>query len=278
MPKYSLVHIGPDNWFNFKADPLFGTLLCLQEIGLDIDFKNNQLSGDRVNIINGVDFLVQSNQSNFLKEKKLDYFILEGEYVQNRTINGRLDFNFELYLDYLANAKGIITPFISNVGYLQELGLSAQYYRFGDFPNRIKITRPDIPNFDFGFYGLNKGDRVEFFEKLKGCGHNIFIVDEKSPFKYRDLCLSQCSYQLSISSKPAEVVNPIRILEAVGNGIPIFHNHLDDDDGYLEPAVRLDERSLSSLDWFVSNAPELGSLQNYTESHRLIDGLRNIDF
>ena len=68
--KYSLVHIGPENWFNYKADALFGILQVFQLLGKDIDFRNNQLAGDRINIIAGSDFLVGSNPTNFLKKAK----------------------------------------------------------------------------------------------------------------------------------------------------------------------------------------------------------------
>ena len=61
--KYSLVHVGPEKWFNYKADACFGILGSLIDLGYDIDFRNNDFANDRTNIVVGIDWLVNNNST-----------------------------------------------------------------------------------------------------------------------------------------------------------------------------------------------------------------------
>ena len=65
--RYSLVNIGPNNWFDYKADSFFGILAALHELGFDVDFRHNDLANDRTNIIIGSDWLVQESNRNIFK-------------------------------------------------------------------------------------------------------------------------------------------------------------------------------------------------------------------
>ena len=69
--KYSIVHVGPEKWFNYKADACFGILGSLIELGYDV--TKTMTAKDRTNIVIGIDWLVNNKSTNLLKENDIEY-------------------------------------------------------------------------------------------------------------------------------------------------------------------------------------------------------------
>ena len=164
--KYSIVHVGPEKWFNYKADACFGILGSLIELGYDVDFRNNDFAKDRTNIVIGIDWLVNNKSTNLLKENDIEYIAMEGEMVNHGTLNNRKNFNFSLYSDYLSNAKAIITPFKHNVLELAKIGFNSQYFRWGDYPGRIRSAAISQKPYPLAYYGMLKGKRLDALKNI----------------------------------------------------------------------------------------------------------------
>lgn len=276
--KYSLVHVGPNKWFDYKADACFGIIGSLMELGYDVNFKNNEFATDRMNIVVGIDWLVTNGATNLLAENNVEYIAMEGELIHNKTLNNRDKFDFDLYLDYMHNAKAIITPFKHNLKEFYNLGLTAQYFRWGDYPGRVQA----MPNMDvlypLSYYGMLKGQRKETFNKIQAkLEDKVFAVSVNEPFKYKDLCVNFSNATLSLSAGDIEIVNPIRIIESLANGIPLFHNHKYDPDKYSANCDLLPDLNHVSFDTFDVSKEKRKELRDFATSFRLVDGLRELD-
>ncbi|MDA8535755.1 hypothetical protein N9L23_00110 [Alphaproteobacteria bacterium] len=277
--RYSLVNIGPNNWFDYKADAFFGFLATLHELGMDVDFKHNKLSTDRTNIVCGSDWLVSEGNTNVFTQQGLDYVLVEGEFFYNKTLNGKLSFNIDLYLDYLNNAKEILTPYIHNVKEFAKYNIKAQYYRWGDFPGRFEGIRNLKKLHASSYYGLLKGHRKHHFDQLsRKLGNNLFLASSNNPAKFRDYCLNFSASILSLKCQDVEFVNPIRISEALANGVPVFHNHTYDPDGYTNFCEKLPPiQELAESSFWIS-ADRKKEAQEYSHANRLADSLRECCF
>ena len=277
--RYSLVNIGPNNWFDYKANAFFGFLATLHELGMDADFRNNDLSTDRTNIVCGSDWLVKDGNTNILTQNGLDYILVEGEFFHNKTLNGNPSFNLDLYLDYLTNAREILTPYIHNVNEFAKFDIKAQYYRWGDFPGRFQGMKNSNKLHASSYYGLLKGHRKRHFEQLSGkLGKQLFLATSDKPATLKDYCLNFSESILSLKCNDIEFVNPVRIVEALANGLPVFHNHSYDPDGYTnfcEQLPPIQEVTAASL--CISNNRKK-EIQEYSLGNRLADSLRECCF
>lgn len=277
--RYSLVNIGHKIWFDYKADAFFGFLATLHELGIDADIKHNELSRDRTNIVCGSDWLVRQGGTNVLTQAGLDYILVEGEFFYNKTLNGNPSFNLDLYLDYLINAKEILTPYIHNVNEFAKYNINAQYYRWGDFPGRFERMKNSKKLHASSYYGLFKGHRKNHLEQLSGkLGKQLFLATSDNPTTFRDYCLNFSESILSIKCNDIEFVNPVRIGEALANGLPVFHNHSYDPDGYTNFCEELPPvPELTAGSFCISNKRKK-EIQEYSLANRLVDSLKECCF
>ena len=277
--RYSLVNIGPNNWFDYKADSFFGVLACCHELGMDIDFRFNDLATDRTNVLVGSDWLIKDEGQNIFTKNGLDYILIEGEFFFNGTLNNKASFNLELYLDYLANAKTILTPFKHNVKEFAKYDIKAQYYRWGDFPGRFNVMKNSRKTHISAYYGLLKGQRKKYFETLsKKFSNNIFLATANNPYKFKDYCLNFSETILSLKCEDVEFVNPIRIVEALANGIPVWHNHSYDPDGYTKFCENLNKIDDATAEDLRIPITKMKEIQDYYRSQRLVDSLNSCEF
>lgn len=273
--RYSLVNIGPNNWFDYKADSFFGILAALHELGLDVDFRHNDLANDRTNIVIGSDWLVKDSNRNIFKQNGLDYILIEGEFFFNGTLNGKPSFNIEVYLDYLKNAKTVLTPYLHNVNEFAKYDVRSQYYKWGDFPGRFQSIKNEKKLHVSSYFGLLKGQRKNYFDVLsEKFGTAIFLATASNPYKFRDYCLNFSQSVLSLKCNDIEFVNPIRIVEALANGLPVFHNHSYDPDGYTEFCEKLPNSKDLKLSDFCIPTDRIKEAQEFSRSQRLADSLK----
>lgn len=277
--RYSLVNIGPNNWFDYKADSFFGILATLLELGLDVDFRHNDLANDRTNIVIGSDWLLRENNQNIFKKNNLDYILIEGEFFFNGTLNGNPSFNIEMYLDYLRNAKTVLTPYLHNVNEFTKYDIKSQYYKWGDFPGRFQRIQNDKKLHVSSYFGLLKGQRKNYFDVIrKKFGNDIFLATASNPHKFRDYCLNFSKSILSLKCNDIEFVNPIRIGEALANGLPVFHNHSYDPDGYTEFCEKLPNSDALQLSDLYVPSERIKEVQEFSSSQRLADSLKECSF
>lgn len=273
--RYSLVNIGPNNWFDYKADSFFGILAALHELGLDVDFRHNELANDRTNIVIGSDWLIKDSNQNIFKQNGLDYILIEGEFFFDGTLNGKPSFNIEVYLDYLKNAKTVLTPYLHNVNEFAKYDVKSQYYKWGDFPGRFQSIQNKKKLHLSSYFGLLKGQRKNYFDLLsQKFGTAIFLATASNPYKFRDYCLNFSQSVLSLKCNDIEFVNPIRIVEALANGLPVFHNHSYDPDGYTEFCEKLPDSKELTLSDFCIPSDQIKEAQEFSRSQRLADSLK----
>lgn len=279
MTKYNLVNVGPNNWFDYKADAFFGFMVALQQLGLNVEFSNNRFVTDRTNIVVGSDWLVRGYPVNILQKRNIDYILVEGEFIANATLNNRPDINFELYVEYLQGAKSVLTSYRHNIDELSKIGIKAQYYRWGDFPGRYNQIENTKKYHISSYYGLMKGKRKETFDALNLKLNNaIFLASTEDPIRYKEYCLNFSHSILSLKNAKKEFVNPVRIVEATANGIPVFHNHEYDPDGYTQFCEIIPDLECVNPELFILSEQHKKQLADFAKSTQLIDSLRNCKF
>jgi hypothetical protein len=279
MTNYNLVHVGPNNWFDYKADAFFGFMVALQQLGLNVEFSNNRFATDRTNIVVGSDWLVRGYPVNILQKRNIDYILVEGEFIDNATLNNRPDINFELYVEYLQGAKSVLTSYRHNIDELSKIGIEAQYYRWGDFPGRYNQIENTKKYHISSYYGLMKGQRKETFDALNmRLNNSIFLASTEDPIRYKEYCLNFSHSILSLKNAKKEFVNPVRIVEAMANGIPVFHNHKYDLDGYTQFCEIIPDLECVNPELFIRSEQHKKQLAEFAKSKQLIDSLRNCKF
>ena len=242
--KINIAHIGSDEWFNFKSEIIYGLFHAFCELGYDVVITHNQLDKLRLNILVGADWLAKPEYLKFIKDHNLEYFIYEVEAVADGTINHRHDFDISAYLEIVERSKLVFTPYIFNQKAYQNLGYGGKtlYTKWGHYSQIVDPNiRRDINREYHGvFFGLLKGDRKSKLELLQ---HNlpgkVAVIGRSQPHLMRAYYLSKTDYAVSLSYGISEhFINPFRIQHLVSNGIPVICDSENDEDGYLDLAIR----------------------------------------
>jgi hypothetical protein len=257
-PKITIAHLGPDIWFNYKADIIYGWFHTLRRGGYDATIVHNQLEKNALNVLIGADWLANPAQVDEIRKKQTAYVIYEVEDVHNNTINQRKDFDFESYKALLSGAQQVITPYQSNVMTLGQLVPSERvvYAPWGWYPELRQpyINRGDY-SFDLHFLGLVKGSRKQQLHTLsQQYGLSIAVSDQRQPTSLQYFYMCKARFGLHLNHQTDQrFVNPFRLLTLAANDIPIVTLAPLDPDNYLNLAVRietgLDREKLAGLEY-----------------------------
>ncbi|MFV3333497.1 hypothetical protein ACNFIA_21370 [Pseudomonas sp. NY15437] len=242
--KINIAHIGSAEWFNFKAEIIYGLYHSLLKLGHDVTMTQNQFTNGVHNLVIGADWLTDAAHLQSIRETGVEYSIYEVERFDGHTINGRPGFNIDNYLELLQRSRFICTPYWSNLSAYASRGLGDKivYAPWGFYPQLIDSNiRRDAPRqFDAVFFGLLKGVRAEKVNQLAAVpGMRLKTVGASDPHLMRGYYLSAARYGLSLSAGDDEAfVNPFRIYLMVANGVPVLADNRNDDDGYLDFTAR----------------------------------------
>jgi hypothetical protein len=278
--KINIAHLGPNEWFNFKSEIIYGLFHTLSDLGHDVVVTHNQLDKFRLNILIGADWLAKSENLKFINENSVDYFIYEVEAVVNGTINHRSDFDMHSYLEIIDRAKLIFTPYRFNQKAYQDLGFEDKtiYAKWGYYSEIIDLNiRRDINRDYLGiFFGLLKGDRKDKLQTLQAnMPGKIAVIGPNQPHMMRAYYLSKSEYALSLSYGESEhFINPFRLQYLTSNGIPVISDSLNDQDHYLNLTIKVFG---SAIEQALKEKPmELEKVIEMSKSEKLIDQIRPI--
>ena len=89
--KLSIAHFGSNDWFNYKADIIYGLYHSFRKLSIEVTISHNNLSKNVINIIVGADWLANLK---FEKIKHITnnykYCLYEAEHFDGKTINNRV--------------------------------------------------------------------------------------------------------------------------------------------------------------------------------------------
>lgn len=273
--KLNIAHIGNNEWFNFKADILYGLYHSLTALGHEVSMSHNQFYTGVHNIVIGADWLVQDAHLQNIRDTEVDFSIYDVECFDGQTINGRASFQIDNYLELLRMSRFICSPYKFNFQAYDACGLQGKshYARWGWFDEVVNpnINRKGATQFDAVFFGMAKGERKAKLDKVKAIpGLRLRTVDRGDAHMSRDYLLSAARYGLSLCAGQGEkFVNPFRIYLMSANGIPVLADNPRDDDGYLDFTARGD---LSDIIEFFSD-PEA----SFELTGSIADGVRLAD-
>lgn len=278
----NIVHIGSNDWFNFKSDIISGLHSALTELGLNVLVSHNQIPTTGFTIIVGADW-IQSRELVALFQKSPGGFaIFEIEHLMNDTINGRSNFDFELYMELARSASFVFSPYRQNRVAYDKFGYGDKFvsFQWGFYPELIDPRyRPGLnKHFVCCFVGMSKGSRQKMIEQFsKQYGSKFQLVTTSDPYAMKDFKLMHSQWALSLKDEADVVqsVNPFRIFHHLANGLPVLANHKDDPDHYSNFVVY--EPSTSIVEY--ANTPSANSrkdLENLSRSSVLSENLRPI--
>jgi hypothetical protein len=244
--RLNVCNLGDDDWFNYKSDIVFGLGHALQTVGHDTTIAHNRPAADRLNVLVGTDQVPLDRGLADLFTRNLaspafEYCVFETEVFNGRTLNLRENFDVDLYLELLAGARFVFTPFLSNTRHYGEVGIETRYLTWGHNGGvRIYETSPSDFRFDACFVGTIKGLREQKLAALKrSMGDRLITVDGSVPFQFREYGEINAASILSIDyCAPAYPVNPFRIQRALSNAKIVLHDHEDDADGYTRDCIK----------------------------------------
>ena len=253
MRKFSIAHIGSNEWFNYKSEIIFGLLHSLRSLGHEVAIIHNQLDVGTTNIIVGADWLVDCRMLDEIVNNRIKYYVFEVEAYDGVTVNGRKDFNIKGYQVLLEHALGVITPYKYNVNSIRKSNIipdeKIQYLKWGFFEESFdsNIIRSQSRRFVGTFFGLLKGERLEKAKFLQSqLGGRVAFLGRDLPHLYRAAVLSNSDYAISLSYGTKEkFVNPFRLYYLYSNGINVVADDVTDDDGYLNLATRVSIESMT---------------------------------
>jgi hypothetical protein len=184
--KINIAHFGSSDWFNYKADIIYGLYHSIRKVNADVTISHNSFSSNRLNLIVGADWLSGLSLEQLKKfTKDFDYCIYEVEYFDGLTINNRKDFNTKHYLEILSHAKMIITPYMNQYNlHKNMINICPTYYSKWGYFDEVKdlnIVRDIKFERDAVFFGLIKGDRENKVKilnskiKFKSTSYNAFL-------------------------------------------------------------------------------------------------------
>jgi len=237
--KLNIAHFGSNEWFNYKADIIYGLYHAFRRLSFDVTISHNNLSKNIINIIVGADWL---GNLKFEQVKHIinnyKYCLYEVEHFDGQTINNRADFNVQHYFEIINNAILIFTPYKYEFDIYQKfVGIKNLIYCKWAYYDEVKdfnIVRNTNYEWDAIFFGLVKGERINKI-KLISKRLNVAVVGTKTPHSMRSYYLSSSKYGLIISSGSNEkFINPFRLGVMLGNGIPVYSDKNLDDDNYLQ--------------------------------------------
>ncbi|MBD1586748.1 hypothetical protein [Pseudomonas typographi] len=268
----NIAHIGNNDWFDFKADILYGLYHTLTALGHHVSMSHNQFFSGYHNLVVGADWLVEEAHLQHIKTTHIEYSIFDVESFDGKTINQRAGFKIDNYLELLNRSTMIITPYKYNFRAYANCGLAekAVYAPWGYFEQLVdpNINRQAATHFDAVFFGLVKGVRKQKIDQLADiAGMRLKTVSTQDPHLSRAYYLSASRFGLSLGAGPEEqFVNPFRIYLMTANGIPVLADNANDEDGYLKYTAR---GSLDDIHAFFSDPHA-----EFTLSGALADGHR----
>lgn len=240
----NIVHIGSNEWFNFKSDIISGLYSALVDLGLDILIAHNQIPKSGFNIIIGADWIQSTELVDLVRKSPGGFAIFEIEHLMNETINGRSKFDFHLYMDLARAAAFIFSPYQLNRAEYKKFGCGDKFvdFKWGFFPEVIDLRykRTIKKYYNCCFVGMPKGTRREMIEAFSNrYGGKFQTVTTSDPYCLKDFKLIHSHWALSLKdeSDPVQSVNPFRIFHHLANGLPVLGNHKDDPDNYSEFVV-----------------------------------------
>ncbi len=278
MVKLNIAHIGSNDWFNFKADIVYGLYHSLTALGHEVSMSHNQFFTGVHNVVIGADWLVDEAHLQHIRQTEAEFSIYDVECFDGKTINQRAGFKIDNYLELLNMSRFICTPYRYNFQAYEVCGLTdkAHYARWGFFHELVSpnINRRAAIQHDAVFFGLAKGERQVKLNKLAEVpGMRLRTVDNKSPHMSRDYYLSSTRYGLSLSAGAGEqFVNPFRIYLMSANGVPVLADNPRDEDGYLDFTAR---GSLEDIcEFFADPQSRFELTGSLADGVRLADELR----
>ena len=250
--KINIAHFGSTDWFNYKADIIYGLYHAIRKANSDVTISHNSFSSNRLNLIIGADWLSGLSLEKIKKiTNSFDYCIYEVEYFDGLTINNRKDFNTNHYLEILNHSKMVITPYLNQYNlYNNLINVCPTFYSKWAYFDEVKDINI-VRNFNFErdaiFFGLIKGAR-EKKAKILESKIKFKSIGPKIPHTMRSYYLSSSKYGLLISAGENEkFINPFRLGVMLGNDIPVFADITNDEDNYRSYAHSLDFSVNSSL-------------------------------
>mgnify|MGYP006277942033 CR=1 FL=1 len=278
----NIVHIGSNDWFNYKSDIISGLYSALVELGLDILISHNQIPTTGFNIIIGADWVQSRELVDVVQKSPGGFAIFEIEHLMNETINGRTNCDFNLYMDLARAATFIFSPYQLNRAAYEKYGYGDKFvnFKWGFFPEVVDLRYKRKTNkyYTCAFVGLPKGSRRELINSFsKRYGGKFQLVTISDPYCLKDFKLIHSHWALSLKDEtdPVQSVNPFRIFHHLANGLPVLGNHKDDPENYSEFVVYQPSESIVE---FASQpcAKSRTDLENLARSSLLSENLKPI--
>ena len=275
--KLNISHFGSNDWFNYKADIIYGLYHAFKRLSFEVTISHNNLSKNIINIIVGADWL---GNLKFEQVKQITnnykYCIYEVEHFDGKTINNRLDFNLNHYLEIINHSILIFTPYKYEFNiykkFTEATNLLYCKWAYYDEVKDANIVRSSNYEWDAVFFGLVKGERINKINLISK-KLNIVVVGTKIPHSMRSYYLSSSKYGLIISSGINEkFVNPFRIGVMLGNEIPVYSDKNMDDDNYLQYSNKLIIESKNDKVQFEYHYSSI----KWKDSGNLSDSLLNV--
>ena len=278
--KINIAHIGSNDWFNYKAEIVYGLYHTLISLGHRVSMTHNQFLTDSHNLVVGADWLTEDAHLQHIRDTGVEFSIFDVESFDGVTINQRQGFRSDNYRELLEASTFICTPYKFNLTAYAACGVAHKsgYAPWGYYEQLIDPNvNPSAPKlFDAVFFGLIKGVRGEKIRRLLSVpGMRLKAVSNTDPHSMRAYYLSSARYGLSLSSGVDEAfVNPFRIYLMVANGIPVLADNARDDDGYLEFAACGDIEDI--LEFFQDPDAVFEVHGNLADGRRLANSLAAI--
>lgn len=277
--RINIVHLGLEEFFDRKSDIIYVLFSALTEIGYSTSISHNQIERSALNILIGSDIVCgDPNSLNSLISSGEDYAIFEVENFNGKTINFRNDFDLNGYTTLLEKSKFCFTPYLYNMPQLCNIMGSEKvaYTKWGFHKSMIcnRIDRQGDYLYWASFFGLNKATREAKIDTLKKkFGRHFGFIDRALPFTIRDYFLSKSKVGLSLSYGDTDnFVNPFRLYHMTANGVPVFSDHSEDADGYLNLCNNFEfDKMIEEIETFHVNEK---ILRDMCQSECLIQNLR----
>ena len=280
--RVNIVHIGSNDWFNFKSDIISGLYSALVDLGLDVLISHNQIPTAGFNVVVGADWIQSRDLMALFQKSSGGFAIFEIEHLMNDTINGRANFDFELYMDLARSASFIFSPYRQNRTAYEKYGCGDKFVSFewGFFPEIIDLryAKARIKHFDCCFVGMAKGSRQKLIQSFSDrYGNRFQLVTTSDPFCMKDFKLMHSHWALSLKDENdiVQSVNPFRIFHHLANGLPVLANHKDDPDDYSRFVVYQPSTSIVEFAK-TSSAKPTQDLESLARSSVLSENLRPI--
>ena len=112
--RINLLHVGNNQWFDYKSDIISGLCSALFELGHDVVVTHNRADPAHFNVVIGADWVQTAELVSHFCNLPRGFAIFEIEHLRGQTVNNRPNFNWSLYLELVHSASFVFSPYQLN--------------------------------------------------------------------------------------------------------------------------------------------------------------------